>query len=270
MTGTSEGSGAGSGAAPLSFGGGFWRVRGGQVDLTGPVVMGIVNLTPDSFSDGGRFRHADEALRAAEAMVVDGAALIDVGGESTRPGAAPVSPAEEEERVLAFVEAAARELPVPISIDTRRASVARAALDAGAAVVNDVSGFHSDAEMARTVAANEAGVVLMHMRGEPATMAGHATYGDVGVDVADELRSSIAEARAAGVRDEAIVLDPGIGFAKTADQSLALLADLAPLRALGFPLPRGPEPQEFPRGGPGRAGRPAPLRHHRRLRRGLS
>jgi dihydropteroate synthase len=207
--------------------------------------MGILNLTPDSFSDGGLHLDPDRALERAEAMVADGAAIIDLGGESTRPGAQTVPAEEELRRILPFLRRAGARLDVPLSVDTRKADVARAALDAGARVVNDVSGLAFDPAMARTVAAAGAGVVLMHMRGTPADMTERATYREVAGDVAHELRGAIERAREAGIRDDAVVLDPGIGFAKTAEHSLALLGDLGPIRALGFPVLVGPSRKSF-------------------------
>lgn len=222
-----------------------WRIRGGTLGLDAPRVMGIVNLTPDSFSDGGLFGDVEAALDHARALVAAGAALVDVGGESTRPGAAAVSEDEERTRVLPFVRRAVAELGVPVSVDTRKASVARAALDEGAAVVNDVSGLGFDPAMAGVVAASGAGAVLMHMRGVPATMSGLATYRDLGAEVARELAHAVDRARRAGISDEAVVLDPGLGFAKTPEQSLALLADLGPIHALGFPVLVGPSRKSF-------------------------
>ena len=222
-----------------------WHIRGAKLSLAHPLVMGIVNLTPDSFSDGGSYPGVDQAIKAAAAMVNGGAGLIDVGGESTRPGAESVSVAVEMERVIPFVKRAADAFSVPISIDTRKSAVARAALEAGAAVVNDVSGLAHDPEMGALVAEMGAGVVLMHMRGTPATMTSHARYERVAADVAAELQDSVTEARAAGVPDEAVVLDPGLGFAKDAGQSLELLSDLGPLRDLGFPMLIGPSRKSF-------------------------
>jgi dihydropteroate synthase len=207
--------------------------------------MGIVNLTPDSFSDGGSFAGVNQAIKAAAAMVNAGASLIDVGGESTRPGAESVSAAIELERVIPFVRRASEALSVPISIDTRKSTVARAALQAGASVVNDVSGLAHDPEMAALVADTGAGVVLMHMRGTPATMTSHARYEHVAADVAAELRKAVTRAKRAGVPDEAVVLDPGLGFAKDAGQSLELLSDLGPVRELGFPMLIGPSRKSF-------------------------
>jgi dihydropteroate synthase len=203
----------------------------------GPFLMGVVNATPDSFSDGGRFLDPAAAVAHAERLAADGADLLDVGGESTRPGAADV-PAEEEARRVVPVVAAlrARGCALPISVDTRKAAVARAALDAGADLVNDVSAL-GDPALAAMVAERGVPVVLMHMRGTPADMASRAVYGDVVSEVERELAEAMARAVAAGVREERIVLDPGIGFAKRPEHSLAVLAALPRLRRrLGRPL----------------------------------
>jgi dihydropteroate synthase len=221
-----------------------WRLRGAALPLGRPRVMGILNVTPDSFSDGGRFRGAEPALARAREMVAEGADLIDVGGESTRPGARAVSVQEEMARVLPVVAAIRAELDVPLSIDTRHAGVARRALDAGADVVNDVSAL-DDPEMAGVVAELGAGLVLMHMRGTPATMQSLAVYGDVAAEVAAELEPRLARALAAGIDAERIVLDPGVGFAKTAEQNLELIARLEVLVPLGRPLLLGPSRKTF-------------------------
>ena len=207
--------------------------------------MGILNLTPDSFSDGGRFRDVEEAVDAAHAMVEAGAALVDVGGESTRPGASPVPAVDELARILPFLERVSGRLGVPVSVDTRKATVARVAVEAGAAVVNDVSGLAFDPSLAEVVADTGAGVVLMHTRGVPEDMARFAHYVNVGAEVAAELGAAVDRARSAGITDDAIMLDPGIGFAKEARHSLALLSNLAPLRVLGFPLLVGPSRKSF-------------------------
>ena len=207
--------------------------------------MGILNVTPDSFSDGGRFLDPARAVEQARRMVQEGADLIDVGGESTRPGAAPVSADEEAARVLPVLRAIREELAVPVSVDTRRAAVAREALAAGADVINDVSGL-ADAQMAGVVAPSGAGLVLMHMRGTPETMQRLTDYGDVVEDVAAELEASLGRADAAGIARERVVLDPGIGFAKTAEQNVALIAGLARLQArLGRPVLLGPSRKSF-------------------------
>ena len=225
----------------------LWRLAGGRaLDTSRPLVMGILNVTPDSFSDGGELAGGPaRALERGRAMVEAGAALLDVGGESTRPGAAPVSEAEERARVIPVIEALARELDVPVSVDTRKAGVARAALAAGARVVNDVSGLNHDPALADVVAEGGVGLVLMHMRGEPADMMGHARYHDVVAEVRDELGASVARARAAGVPDTAIVVDPGLGFAKTAEHNLIVIRRLAELEALGQPILVGPSRKSF-------------------------
>jgi dihydropteroate synthase len=191
----------------------------------GPLVMGILNVTPDSFSDGGR--HADPAIAVAAArrMAADGADLVDIGGESTRPGSAVVPPEEEQRRVLPVVCALAGSGPL-LSVDTRNASTMRAVLDAGADVVNDVAALAHDPEAASVVAASRKPVVLMHMRGTPQTMGDHAHYRDVAVEVVRELAARIDGAVRAGIRRERIVVDPGIGFAKTEAHNLELLRRL--------------------------------------------
>ncbi|HSM92259.1 MAG TPA: dihydropteroate synthase [Anaeromyxobacteraceae bacterium] len=209
----------------------------------GPFVMGIVNATPDSFSDGGRYLALADAVAGAERMAEEGADLIDLGGESTRPGAPPVSVDEELRRVVPVIERLrARGFRLPISIDTSKGDVARAALAAGADVVNDVNGG-ADPGLLAAVAAAGAPVVLMHSRG-PAGDRG-ATYGDVVADVAEELRAAVARAEAAGVAPDGIVVDPGLGFSKTAAQNLELLRRLDALRALGKPLLVGPSRKSF-------------------------
>lgn len=197
--------------------------------------MGILNVTPDSFSDGGRYNDPEAALRRAEQMLSEGADLIDVGGESTRPGAEPLDAGSEMERVLPAVRLLRSELDVVISVDTRRASVAAAALLEGAHVVNDVSAL-GDPEMAGVVAKTRAGLVLMHMRGSPQTMQHLADYGDVVTDVISELGDRLKVADAAGIAREHVVVDPGIGFAKRAEHNLQLLARLSELRLLGRPV----------------------------------
>lgn len=236
-------SAAGQGSGPDAAGP-RWRLPGGDLAVDRPVVMGVVNLTPDSFSDGGRWRDVADALEAAESMVAAGAGILDVGGESTRPGAVPVPVEEEIRRVVPFVRGATA-LGVPVSVDTRKAPVARAALDAGATIVNDVSGLAFDPAMAGVVAESGAGLVLMHMRGTPADMADRATYVDLHREVAEELAASIRRAERAGVPTDAVVVDPGIGFAKTAEHSLALLGDLSTVRALGRPVLVGPSRKSF-------------------------
>jgi dihydropteroate synthase len=211
----------------------------------GPFLMGIVNATPDSFSDGGRFLASDDAVAQAVRLVDEGADLVDVGGESTRPGAPPVTAAEEARRVVPVIERLrARGVGVPISVDTSKGAVARAALAAGASLVNDVTGL-GDPDLGRAVAEARVPVVLMHMRGTPADMASRTAYGDVVADVARELEDALARAAAAGVPRDLVLLDPGIGFAKTAEQSVELLARVGELRRLGRPLLVGPSRKSF-------------------------
>ncbi len=190
-----------------------------------PAVMGIVNVTPDSFSDGGRFLDPDAAVAHGLALVAAGADVLDVGGESTRPGATPVAEHDERDRVLPVVARLAAEVAVPISIDTRKATVADAALAAGATVVNDVAAG-DDPDMLAVVATAGAGLVLMHMQGDPRSMQDAPTYGDVVAEVGDFLVDRVARARAAGIADGALCVDPGFGFGKTAAHNLTLLARL--------------------------------------------
>ncbi len=205
--------------------------------------MGVVNVTPDSFSGGTEFLDAPRAIAYARTLVEEGADIIDIGGESTRPGAQPVSAEEEMARVLPVIEGLAGQIgDALISIDTWKASVARRAVDAGASIVNDVSGGR-DPEMLGTVAGLRAGYVHMHMRGTPETMATLTDYDDVVEEVKDELSRGIARAKEAGI-DE-VYVDPGIGFAKTADQSCEILSRLSELADLGAPLLVGPSRKSF-------------------------
>ena len=198
-----------------------------------PSVMGVVNVTPDSFSDGGLFVEPAAAVEHARSLLDDGAALVDVGGESTRPGAAPVPADEELARVVPVLEGLAG---LPISIDTSKAAVARRALELGAVLVNDVTALRGDAHMAEVVAEADAYVCLMHMQGEPRTMQVAPHYDDVVGDVLAFLEERVAFAVERGVSDERICLDPGIGFGKTPDQNLELLRRLDELQTLGRPL----------------------------------
>ncbi len=227
-----------------------WRTARGALSLTEPVLMGILNVTPDSFSDGGRFAGPEAAVAHAVELAAGGAAIIDVGGESTRPGrTAPVAPADELARVIPVIAALAREAPaVLISVDTVKAEVARAAIDAGAAIVNDVSGLRLDDAMAAVVARAGAGVVVMHSRGGILDIASyvHAQYpAGVIAGVLDDLRQSLARAVSAGVGADAIVIDPGFGFSKTVPQNMLLLDELASLRVLGHPVLIGPSRKRF-------------------------
>jgi dihydropteroate synthase len=227
-----------------------WRTAHGPLALDEPVIAGILNITPDSFSDGGRFARLDAARAQADRLVEAGARVIDVGGESTRPGReAGVPEAEELARVLPVIRAVIADHPgIVVSIDTVKSAVARAALAEGAGAINDVAAFRLDPAMAEVAAAAGAGVVLMHSRGTITEIASyqHAEYhGDVAGAVIAELREAIAAAVAQGVAPEAIVVDPGLGFSKTPEQSAHLCDQLAALRALGRPILVGPSRKRF-------------------------
>lgn len=210
-----------------------------------PRLMGIINVTPDSFSDGGRFAAADAAVEHALQLAADGADVLDVGGESTRPGALPVTPDEERARILPVIERLARRTTIPLSVDTRHADVARAALDAGAAIVNDVSAATHDPHMLDLCRDAGCGLVLMHMRGTPATMQEDPRYDDVVREVRDYLAARLDACAAAGIPPERILLDPGIGFGKTADHNIALLTSIAALHEPGRPLLIGHSRKRF-------------------------
>jgi dihydropteroate synthase len=198
--------------------------------------MGIVNVTPDSFSDGGRFLDPEAAVDHARRLIAEGADILDIGGESTRPGAAPVAEANEIARVVPVIEAVRRESAIPISIDTMKPAVARAAVAAGAGLWNDVTALTWSPDSLATAAALGCGVVLMHMQGEPRTMQAAPRYDDVVAEVSAFLAARAAAAIAAGVARERIWIDPGIGFGKRAEHSLALLRNLDRIVALGFPV----------------------------------
>ena len=207
--------------------------------------MGVINVTPDSFSDGGAALDPANALDIAQAMAAAGADLIDVGAESTRPGAEPVGAADEIARVIPVLRALAAKIRIPISIDTYKAQVAAQALDEGAAIVNDISGLQYDPDLGSLVAKRGAPVILMHTRGRPSDMYAHAEYGDVVAAVSSDLQRGIDRALECGVTRDRILIDPGLGFAKRAEQSFAALAGLDRLAALGFPLVVGPSRKSF-------------------------
>jgi dihydropteroate synthase len=209
------------------------------------LIMGVLNVTPDSFSDGGRFFSVEDAVKHALAMQRAGADLIDVGGESTRPGSEGVAAAEELRRLLPVLQALRGKLKIPISIDTRKASVAEIALGAGAEIINDVSGLKHDPKVAGVAARHQAPLILMHMRGEPRTMQKSGFARDVMKDVIAGLHASIAKARKAGVRDAQIVVDPGIGFGKSFEQNYEVLRRLPELARLGYPLMVGTSRKGF-------------------------
>jgi len=207
--------------------------------------MGIVNVTPDSFSDGGRFAACDAAIVHARRLIAEGADILDIGGESTRPGAASVSEAEELARVIPAIEAIRAESPIPLSIDTMKRSVARAAVAAGAGMWNDVTALRFSSDSLAVAAELGCSVVLMHMQGEPATMQADPRYGDVVAEVAAFLAARAAAAEVAGMARDRIWLDPGIGFGKTAAHNLALLRNLDRIVALGYPVALGASRKGF-------------------------
>ena len=216
-----------------------------SLDLAFPSIMGVVNVTPDSFSDGGLYLAADDALAQGLALVREGAAIVDIGGESTRPGSEPVPADEELRRVLPVVEALAERVGAPISVDTTKAEVARRALDAGAALVNDVSALRADPAMVEVVAELGAPVCLMHMQGAPKTMQEDPHYDDVVDDVLQFLEERMAFALARGVAEDQLLLDPGIGFGKTVEHNLTLLRHLDRFVALGRPVVLGTSRKRF-------------------------
>jgi dihydropteroate synthase len=214
-----------------------WRLRTRTLELPRrPLLMGIVNVTPDSFSDGGQLLDSGAAVAHALQLAADGADILDIGGESTRPYSAPVAADEELRRVLPVVESLAQQLKVPISIDTSKAIVARAAIDAGAEIINDVTGLQGDPEMVLLAAESGAGVCAMHMQGTPQTMQDNPVYGDVVAEVLEYLRQRRDALLSAGIAAERICLDPGIGFGKSHEHNLTLMAYCFEFHALGCPL----------------------------------
>ena len=209
-----------------------------------PLLAGILNVTPDSFSDGGRNLHWEHAVASGLALIRDGADLLDIGGESTRPKAAPVDASEELRRILPVVRALAGETDVPLCVDTRKPEVAEGALDAGAVWINDVGGLR-DPRMIRTIAAHGAGAVILHMLGDPSTMQDAPSYADVVEDVGAFLSERAAAAVEAGIPSQRIWIDPGIGFGKTLEHNLSLLSALSRLAQLGYPLMLGASRKSF-------------------------
>ncbi len=223
-----------------------WRLRTQVLELPPrPLLMGILNVTPDSFSDGGWFLDPQAAVHQALRLAADGADIIDVGGESTRPKSTPVPVDEELRRVMPVVQQLAGKIDAPISIDTRKAAVARAAVEAGAEIINDISGLEGDPEMVRLAAETGVGVCAMHMQGTPQTMQDSPSYEDVVVDVHEYLRERRDALVAAGVDRERICLDPGVGFGKTDQHNLELIAHCHQLHDLGCPLLVGHSRKRF-------------------------
>lgn len=220
--------------------------RGKQLDLNSRThIMGILNVTPDSFSDGGKYNNPQRALQRALEMEEEGADIIDVGGESTRPGSDPISPEEELDRILPVLELLLKEVEIPISVDTYKARVAKTVLELGVHMINDISGLHFDGEMARVVADYDVPVVLMHIRGRPKDMQRNPIYKDLMGEIIDYLEESINLALGNGVKEENIIVDPGIGFGKKPEHNLLILRRLGELKTLGYPLLIGPSRKSF-------------------------
>jgi dihydropteroate synthase len=239
-----------------------FKVRvGGRAIVLGErtLVMGVLNVTPDSFSDGGRFFRTADAVKAALAMERAGADILDIGAESTRPGSTPISAEEESGRLLPVLRGLRGRLKIPISIDTQKARVAEMAIGAGAEMLNDISGLRQDPKIAEVAARFSVPLILMHMRGTPRTMQKKPWAKDVVNDVSRGLRESVARARRAGVRKSQIILDPGIGFGKSFEQNYELLAKLPTLARLGYPLMVGTSRKGFLGATLARNGKPLPV-----------
>jgi dihydropteroate synthase len=224
----------------------IWKIRQNTVSFGRTLLMGILNITPDSFFDGGRYLDPDAACAQALRMVEEGADILDLGAESTRPGAMSVTDQEELDRLLPVLLRVRKEVSVPLSIDTVRPEVARKCLEAGADIINDVSGLKRfGPEMTKIVKEFDAGIVLMHSRGTPETMPTLTDYDDLVPDMMTELRESIRLATDAGIERERIVVDPGLGFAKTVEQNLEILKKINTFHEIGFPLLAGPSQKSF-------------------------
>jgi dihydropteroate synthase len=236
-----------------------WSIRSRALLLgERTLIMGVLNVTPDSFSDGGMFLTIEKAVARGMEIEAAGADILDIGGESTRPGARAISAEVESERVIPIIRALRRKIKIPISIDTRRAVVAKQALEAGAEIVNDVSALAFDEQMAEVVSRSRAGVILMHMRGSPESMQKEPFARNVIADVRAGLRRALARAKRAGVERSKIVLDPGIGFGKSYAQNFEILTHLSEIAKLGFPLLVGPSRKGFIGAAISKAKRPAP------------
>ncbi len=224
----------------------FWKIRGEKLSLERVLVMGIVNVTPDSFSDGGSCLETEKAVQRALELERGGADILDLGAESTRPGAPAVPEAEELRRLLPVLEALRGKIRIPVSIDTTKAEVAAACLEKGAHIINDVSGLEVSGEkMAAVISRYGAGLVLMHRRGNPGTMQSLAVYGDAVPEILEELRASAERAEGWGIERSQIVLDPGLGFAKNAEHNFEILNHFEKFRSLGFPVLAGPSRKSF-------------------------
>ena len=223
-----------------------WQTLNKTIELgQGTLIMGILNVTPDSFSDGGQFTDCEGAVKHALEMIEHGAQIIDIGGESTRPGADPVSSEEEIRRTKPVIRALREKSDIAISIDTTKASVAKAALEAGANIINDVSGLKQDPEMITLAVESGAGCVVMHMRGTPQNMQNLCDYENVTADVYSELMQTMKDLEAAGISRDKLVLDPGIGFSKTAEQNITLMQELNHFAQAPYPMLLGTSRKSF-------------------------
>ena len=224
----------------------IWKVRGQSLDLTHrALLMGIVNVTPDSFSDGGSFLDPLAACKQGLKLVEEGADILDIGGESTRPGSHSVPLEEEIQRVIPVIEKLRRETKALISIDTNKAPVAQAAMDAGADIINDITGLRGDANMTSVVSQSGAGVIIMHMKGTPRTMQDAPAYQDIMSEIGDFFRQSVALALSSGIDPMSIALDPGIGFGKTPEHNRQLLAGIGSFAKTGHPILVGASRKSF-------------------------
>ena len=224
----------------------IWKVKGGTLECGGrTLVMGILNVTPDSFSDGGMYLAPESAVARGLQMIAEGADILDVGGESSRPGAAPVSEEEELKRVVPVVARLAGGKGALVSVDTCKARVAREAVGAGASIINDISAMRFDPAMSGVAAETGAGVILMHMQGTPRDMQENPSYTDLFGEITAFLRGRMDAVRSAGVAEEAVVLDPGIGFGKTVEHNLEIIRGLGRFKPLGRPLLAGPSRKSF-------------------------
>jgi dihydropteroate synthase len=222
-----------------------WQTARRTLSLERPLIMGILNITPDSFSDGGRYASTDLAVSRAVEMEQQGADILDIGAESTRPGASPVSAEEEKQRLLPVIEQLAKRITIPVSVDTWKADVADASLSCGAEIINDISGLNFDPEMGSVCARHQAGLVLMHTRGTPQTMQQNTVYNDLMGEVSASLADSVRRATESGNLPDRLVIDPGIGFAKNREGNLELLRRLGEFRSIGLPLLVGTSRKAF-------------------------
>ena len=222
------------------------KCGGHTIDLTTkPALMGVLNVTPDSFSDGGLYNTRQRAIKRVDEMIAEGADIIDIGGESTRPSAEPVTEKEESARVIFLIRDVVKKFNIPVSIDTRKTEVAKKALDAGACMVNNVGGLKDDNRLGKLVAHYNVPIILMHMRGDPQTMQKNIKYRSVVSDIIEELKNSIVLAQDAGIREDNILVDPGIGFGKTTEDNLKIINRINEFKVLGKPVVLGPSRKSF-------------------------